>query len=156
MEQLLTIGQVAERSGLATSALRFYERQGLISSTRTSGGQRRFRRDILRRVAFIRVAQRVGIGLEEIAASLAVLPAGRAPTKAEWARLSRAWRSRLDERIFLLGGLRDRLTGCIGCGCLSLRTCVLSNPDDWVASLGPGPHYLMGDATDPEADPDPA
>jgi MerR family redox-sensitive transcriptional activator SoxR len=154
MEHLLTIGQVAERSGLATSALRFYERQGLVSSTRTSGGQRRYRRDVLRRIAFIRVAQRVGIGLDEIAASLALLPAERAPTKAEWARLSRSWHARLDERIFLLEGLRDKLTGCIGCGCLSLRTCVLSNPDDWAASLGPGPRYLMGDTADTGPDPD--
>lgn len=148
MEQLLGIGEVAERSGLASSALRFYERQGLIASTRTSGGQRRYRRDVLRRIAFIRVAQRVGLSLEEIAQALADLPEQRAPTKAEWARLSRSWRSRLDERIFLLEGLRDKLTGCIGCGCLSLRTCSLYNPEDRASGLGVGPRYLLGDTPD--------
>ena len=145
VEQLLTIGEVAERSGLATSALRFYERQGLIGSIRTSGGQRRYRRDVLRRVGFIRVAQRVGLSLEEISEALCSLPGERAPTKAEWGRLSRTWRSRLDERIFLLEGLRDKLTGCIGCGCLSLRTCSLYNADDRAAGLGAGPRYVMGD-----------
>ncbi|MHB1445893.1 MAG: redox-sensitive transcriptional activator SoxR [Acidimicrobiales bacterium] len=141
----MAIGEVAERSGLATSALRFYERQGLIGSTRTSGGQRRYRRDVLRRIGFIRVAQRVGLSLEEIAEALGSLPGERAPTKGEWARLSRSWHSRLDERIFLLEGLRDKLTGCIGCGCLSLRTCALYNPQDRAAGLGDGPRYLLGD-----------
>lgn len=145
MEALLSVGEVAERAGLAASAVRFYESQGLIGAERSESGHRRFRRDVLRRIAFIRVAQRVGLSLEEIADALASLPQDRAPTKAEWARLSRGWRARLDERITLLEGLRDRLGSCIGCGCLSLRTCALSNPDDWAASLGPGPRYLLGD-----------
>lgn len=145
MEALLSVGEVAERAGLAASAVRFYESQGLIGAERSESGHRRFRRDVLRRIAFIRVAQRVGLSLEEIADALASLPQDRAPTKAEWARLSRGWRARLDERIALLEGLRDRLGSCIGCGCLSLRTCALSNPDDWAASLGPGPRYLLGD-----------
>ena len=152
MEQLLSVGEVAERAGLATSAVRFYEAQGLIAARRAESGHRRFRRDVLRRLAFVRVAQRVGLSLEEIAEALATLPEDRAPTKAEWARLSRGWRARLDERIALLEGLRDGLSSCIGCGCLSLRTCALSNPGDWAATLGPGPRYLLGDSSsDPEA-----
>src|SRR5215472_12772605 len=119
MEGTLTIGEVASRTGLAPSALRFYERRGLIAATRTPSGQRRFRRDVLRRVAFVRVAQRVGLSLEEIEEALAWLPADRAPNREEWARLSRRWRDRLDERIRLLEGLRHGLTECIGCGCLS-------------------------------------
>ena len=146
MDVLLSVGEVAERAGLAASAVRFYEAQGLIGAERSDSGHRRFRRDVLRRLAFIRVAQRVGLTLEEIAEALAGLPQERAPTKAEWSRLSRGWRARLDERIALLEGLRDGLTSCIGCGCLSLRTCALSNPDDWAASLGPGPRYLLGDS----------
>ena len=148
MEQLLTIGEVAERTGLATSALRFYERQGLISATRSEGGQRRFRRDVLRRVAFVRVAQRVGLSLEEIAEALSSLPSGRAPNRAEWERLSRRWRDRLDERIDLLHALRDGLTSCIGCGCLSLQRCWLYNPDDRASSLGTGPRYLLGNSSE--------
>ncbi|MHB8438752.1 MAG: redox-sensitive transcriptional activator SoxR [Acidimicrobiales bacterium] len=148
MEALLTIGEVAERTGLATSAIRFYERRGLVHATRTSSGQRRFRRDVLRRIAFVRVAQRVGLTLEEIAEALGELAADRAPTRAQWARMSRHWRGRLDERIALLEGLRDGLTSCIGCGCLSLRTCRLYNPDDLASSLGPGPRYLLGDSSD--------
>lgn len=144
MDASLSIGEVAERSGVAASALRFYERQGLISATRSEGGQRRFRRDVLRRVAFIRVAQRVGLTLAEIHEALAQLPAGRPPSKADWTRLSRRWQRHLDERIALLQGLRDQLSSCIGCGCLSLRACALYNPGDGAARLGTGPRYLLG------------
>ncbi|MGX2998102.1 redox-sensitive transcriptional activator SoxR [Streptomyces sp. JNUCC 64] len=126
----LTVGQLAVRSGVAVSALHFYESKGLISSRRTSGNQRRFHRDALRRVAFIRAAQRVGIPLATIRDALAELPEERTPTREDWARLSRTWRTELDERIRQLGRLRDHLTDCIGCGCLSLENCVLSNPDD--------------------------
>lgn len=138
----LTIGALAERAGVATSAIRFYESRGLISSIRTTGNQRRYEASTLRRVAFIRTAQRVGLSLEEIGAALATLPDGRTPTKADWSRLSRAWRPRLDEQIARIERLRDRLDGCIGCGCLSLRTCALSNPDDVAAEQGPGPVLL--------------
>lgn len=138
----LTIGALAERAGVATSAIRFYESKGLISSIRTTGNQRRYEASTLRRVAFIRTAQRVGLSLEEIGAALATLPDGRTPTKADWTRLSRAWRPRLDEQIARIERLRDRLDGCIGCGCLSLRTCALSNPDDVAAEQGPGPVLL--------------
>lgn len=148
MDLLLTIGEVAERTGLATSAIRFYEDRGLVQSQRATSGQRRFRRDVLRRIAFIRVAQRVGLSLEEIAEALENLPADRAPSKADWARLSQGWQERLDERIRLLEGLRDGLTTCIGCGCLSLATCRLSNPDDRAAALGSGPRYLLGDSSE--------
>ncbi|MFF8595490.1 redox-sensitive transcriptional activator SoxR [Streptomyces sp. NPDC015220] len=126
----LTVGQLSARSGAAVSALHFYEAKGLISSSRTSGNQRRYTRDTLRRVAFVRAAQRVGIPLATIRAALAELPEERTPTKEDWARLSEAWRSELEERISQLNRLRDHLTDCIGCGCLSLDTCVLSNPDD--------------------------
>lgn len=139
---LLTIGELSVRSGVATSALRFYETQGLIGSERTSGNQRRYRRASLRRVAFVRSAQRVGLTLEEISEALSTLPEGRTPTKADWGRLSRGWRPRLDAQIERLERLRDRLDGCIGCGCLSLRTCALQNPDDEVAERGPGAVYL--------------
>lgn len=147
MDRLLTIGEVAGRTGLAPSAIRFYERQGLVSAERTESGQRRFRRDVLRRIAFVRVAQRVGLSLEEIAEALAGLPGQRAPSRSDWARLSRRWRARLDERIALLEGLRDGLTSCIGCGCLSLATCRMYNPDDRAAGLGSGPRYLLGDSS---------
>ena len=119
---------------------------GWLASNRTASGQRRFRRDTLRRIAFIRVAQRVGVSLEEIAEALSTLPAGRTPTRSDWARLSRQWQARLDERIALLGALRDGLTSCIGCGCLSLATCRLYNPEDRAAAFGPGPRYLLGDS----------
>ena len=145
LDPWLSIGEVAARTGLAPSALRFYEANGLIAAERGPGRQRRYRRDILRRVAFIRAAQRVGLKLEDIGAALASLPTDRAPSKGEWARLSRSWRSQLDERIALLEGLRDRLVSCIGCGCLSLRVCALSNSDDQASRLGPGPRYLLGD-----------
>jgi MerR family redox-sensitive transcriptional activator SoxR len=138
----LTIGQVAERSGVATSALRYYEERGLISSHRTAGNQRRYDQAMLRRVAFIRSAQRVGLRLEEIEEALEALPSDRAPTKADWARLSRSWRPRIDEQIERLERLRDKLDGCIGCGCLSLKTCALNNPDDEVAPRGPGAVFL--------------
>jgi MerR family redox-sensitive transcriptional activator SoxR len=134
----LTIGQVAERTGVATSALRYWEELGLVSSVRTSGNQRRYERATIRRVSFIRAAQRVGLSLEEIAASLSTLPDGRTPTASDWARLSRSWRPRLDEQIRRIEKLRDQLDSCIGCGCLSLRTCALNNPSDVLAGHGPG------------------
>lgn len=143
MELALTIGAVAERTGVAPSALRYYEAEGLISSTRTDGNQRRYHRDVLRRVSFIRVAQRVGLSLEEIHEALASLPESRTPTHEDWARLSAAWRPRLDEQIALIERLRDRLDGCIGCGCLSLSTCRLANPGDRAASYGPGPRWVL-------------
>ena len=142
---LLSIGEVAERTGVSVSALRFYEAEGMVSSSRTAGGQRRFARDVLRRVAFIRVAQRVGLTSDEIRTALATLPQARTPTAADWSRLSRAWQSRLDERIRLLERVRDDLSSCIGCGCLSLHACKLYNPDDRARALGQGPRYLLGD-----------
>ena len=126
----LSVGQLSARSGAAVSALHFYEAKGLISSRRTSGNQRRYTRDTLRRVAFVRAAQRVGIPLATIREALSELPEERTPTREDWARLSEAWRAELDQRIRHLNRLRDHLTDCIGCGCLSLDTCVLSNPDD--------------------------
>jgi MerR family redox-sensitive transcriptional activator SoxR len=143
--ELLTIGDFAVRSGVAPSALRYYEREGLIRSTRTSGNQRRYQRTELRRVAFIKVAQQVGVSLDEIREALAALPESRTPTKADWTRLSARWRKRLDERIQLMERLRDQLTGCIGCGCLSLKRCTLINPEDRLAAIGPGPRKLLGD-----------
>jgi MerR family redox-sensitive transcriptional activator SoxR len=134
----LSIGQVAERTGAATSALRYWEDLGLIHSVRTTGNQRRYDRATIRRVSFIRAAQRVGLSLDEICAALATLPEGRTPTAGDWARLSRAWRHRLDEQIRRIEKLRDQLDACIGCGCLSLRTCALNNPDDQLAERGPG------------------
>ena len=139
---LLTVGEVAQRSGFAPSALRYYERVGLIGSSRTSGGQRRYQRSILRRLAFVRAARNIGLSLDEVAAALATLPDGRTPTKADWARLSRSWRSRLDEQIAGLVALRDGLDSCIGCGCLSLRRCAISNPADFAAGRGPGAAFL--------------
>jgi MerR family redox-sensitive transcriptional activator SoxR len=138
----LTIGELSARSGVATSALRYYEDQGLIHAERTSGNQRRYQRGELRRVAFIRSAQRVGLTLEEISEALSTLPEGRTPNRADWARLSRSWRPRIDAQIERLERLRAKLDGCIGCGCLSLRTCSLNNPDDEVAARGPGAVYL--------------
>lgn len=134
----LTIGQLAERSGVAPSAIRFYEERRLISSTRTTGNQRRYLMSTLRRVAFIRTAQRVGLTLEEIGEALSTLPDGRTPTKADWHRLSKAWRPRLDEQIRRIELLRDQLDSCIGCGCLSLKQCALTNPHDDLAARGPG------------------
>ncbi|HET8961222.1 redox-sensitive transcriptional activator SoxR [Nocardioides sp.] len=138
----LTVGQLAERAGVASSAIRFYESRGLIRSRRTSGNQRRYEQAELRRVAFIRTAQRVGLSLDEIGEALATLPENRVPTKADWTRLSRAWRPRLDEQIERIERLRDQLDSCIGCGCLSLRNCALRNPQDVLASSGPGPVLL--------------
>ena len=142
---LLTIGQAAERSGLATSTLRFYEAEGLIESERTSGNQRRYRRAELRRIALIRAAQSLGMSLAEIRSALDSLPEGRTPTKADWARLARQWRGNIDERIEALQRLRDEATACIGCGCLSLRSCALYNVADRAARAGTGARYLMGD-----------
>jgi MerR family redox-sensitive transcriptional activator SoxR len=141
----IAIGALAKRSGIAASALRFYEAQGLITSTRSAGGRRVFTRDALRRVAFSRVAQSVGLSLEEIRAALIRLPDQRTPTRSDWERLSRAWRPILDRRIDSLIGLRERLTSCIGCGCLSLKTCALYNPGDAAQTRGAGPRYLLGD-----------
>ncbi|MBX7450020.1 redox-sensitive transcriptional activator SoxR [Mycobacterium sp. G7A2] len=136
--QELTPGEMALRSGVAVSALHFYEREGLITSRRTSGNQRRYSRDMLRRVAFIRMSQRLGIPLARIREAMATLPADRTPTSKDWARLSAAWRADLDERIVHLQRLRDNLAGCIGCGCLSLKVCALANPGDALAEEGPG------------------
>ena len=144
-EEWLTIGQVAARAGLAPSALRFYEAEGLIRARRSGGGQRRFHRDVLRRIAFVRVAQRVGLTVGEVRDALAALPSERTPTKDDWARLSRGWKPRLDEQIATLERLRDRLTSCIGCGCLSFKACALYNPSDAAARLSAGPRYLLGD-----------
>lgn len=138
----LSVSQVAQRSGFAPSALRFYEREGLINASRTSGGQRRYQRSVLRRLAFVRAARNVGLSLEEVAAALATLPDGRTPTRADWTRLSRGWRQRLDEQIAALTKLRDGLDSCIGCGCLSLQRCAVSNPADAAATSGPGAAYL--------------
>lgn len=140
----LTIGALSERTGVAPSALRFYEAEGLITSTRTSGGRRRYRRDTIRRVSFVRIAQQVGLSLDEVRDALSSLPSNRTPDRRDWARLSASWRPRLDARIATLERLRDRLDGCIGCGCLSLTACRLANPGDVAGGSGPGPRYLVG------------
>jgi MerR family redox-sensitive transcriptional activator SoxR len=145
MDDALTIGEVARRSGVASSALRFYEERGLISSERAGSGHRRFPRAVLRRIAFIVFAQRVGLTLGEIGAELEKLPPDRAPTRQDWARLSRTWSARIDARIAELERLKAGLTECIGCGCLSLERCKLANPGDRAARLGPGPRYWVGD-----------
>lgn len=142
MADWITIGELSERTGVATSALRFYEERGLISSERTSGNQRRYRRPMIRRVSVIRAAQRCGLSLEEIARAMEVLPAERTPGRRDWEKMSEAWRSRLDERIASLQLLRDDLSSCIGCGCLSLSRCSLLNPQDVASRLGPGARYL--------------
>jgi MerR family transcriptional regulator, redox-sensitive transcriptional activator SoxR len=139
---LFTVSEIANRSGFAASAIRFYESQGLITATRTSGGQRRFERQMLRRLAFIRAARNVGLSLEEVSDALAKLPDGRTPTRADWAALSKTWRVRLDDQIAGLMALRDNLDSCIGCGCLSLKRCAISNPGDTAAVAGPGAVYL--------------
>lgn len=139
---IVPIGELARRSGVAASALRFYEAEGLITAQRDPGGRRRFPRSTLRRVAFIQAGQRVGLSLEEVRRALAVSPEKRTPNRSDWAALSRAWRGRLDDRIGELQRLRDELTSCIGCGCLSLARCRLYNPDDAAAGLGAGAHYL--------------
>lgn len=138
----VTIGEFSARSGVAASALRFYETQGLITAERTPGHQRRYPRHLLRRVAFIRAAQRVGLSLDEISQALRHLPDARTPTKADWARVSRAWTSRIDQQITDLQRLKAKLTGCVGCGCLSLRTCPLNNPDDEQGTTALGPAWL--------------
>lgn len=140
---MLTIGEVATRANVSPSALRFYEREGLVASTRSDGGQRRYHRDVLRRVAFIRAAQRVGLTLDEIRSALGTLPDKRTPTAADWRRLSRSWRPVLNRRIAELERVRDRLDTCIGCGCLSLRACQLLNPGDVAATEGPGARWLL-------------
>ena len=142
---MLTIGEVARRSGVAASALRFYEDRGLIRSERAGSGHRRYPRAVLRRIAFIVFAQRIGLTLEEIGKELARLPPDQVPTGRDWSRLSRTWTSRIDQRIGELERLRGGLTVCIGCGCLSLERCKLSNPGDRAARLGPGPRYWVGD-----------
>ena len=143
MEAELTIGGLSERTGVAHSALRFYEAEGLIHATRTDGGQRRYPRDILRRVSFIRIAQQVGLTLDEIRTALSSLPQNRTPTKKDWERLSASWRPRIDHQIGVLERVRDRLTGC--CSCLSLQACRLLNPGDKAAARGPGPRYILDD-----------
>jgi MerR family transcriptional regulator, redox-sensitive transcriptional activator SoxR len=145
MAELLTIGEVSRRSGVASSALRFYEERGLISSERAGAGHRRYRRPVLRRVAFIVFAQRVGLSLDEIGEELAKLPPDRAPTRRDWSRLSSKWTSRIDQRIAELERLKLGLTECIGCGCLSLDRCKFANPEDRAARRGPGPRYWIGD-----------
>lgn len=143
MQPTLTIGDLSARSGVAASALRYYERLGLIRAARTGGNQRRYERAELRRVAFIRIAQQVGISLEEIRTALDSLPGSRTPTSADWARLSAVWRGRLDQRIELLTKLRDDLSNCIGCGCLSLQRCRLSNPEDTLGQEGVGARLVL-------------
>ena len=141
---LLTIADVAKRSGVAASALRFYEQRGLIASERTGAGHRRFSRSVLRRIAFIVFAQKIGLSLEEVADALKTLPRNRVPERADWGKLSAGWRERIDERIAELERLRSGMTECIGCGCLSLSTCRMANPEDRAARSGPGPRYWMG------------
>ncbi len=145
MPELLTIGEVSRRSGVAASALRFYEQRGLIASERAGAGHRRFPRPVLRRIAFIVFAQRIGLSLHEIGGELSKLPPDRAPTRRDWARLSSGWTERIDDRIAELERLKAGLTECIGCGCLSLDRCRLANPGDRAAGLGPGPRYWVGD-----------
>jgi MerR family transcriptional regulator, redox-sensitive transcriptional activator SoxR len=146
MSEFLSVGALATRAGVAASALRFYESEGLIASTRSQGGQRRFRRETLRRVAFVRAAQSIGLTLEEIRNSLASLPESRTPTKADWEHLSRSWQPMLDAKIASLELLRRQLTQCIGCGCLSLKACALYNPNDAAKALGDGARFLLGDS----------
>ncbi|MBA3510994.1 redox-sensitive transcriptional activator SoxR [Sphingomonas sp.] len=148
---LLPIGQLAARTGLSVSAIRFYEAKGLVSALRNKGGQRRFLRADIRRLSFIRIAQQLGFTIGEIQKQLSTLPQGRTPTRKDWSRISRGFRRTLDARINGLTRMRDRLDGCIGCGCLSLRNCALYNPDDRLRSRGPGPRLLLGDpSTGPE------
>jgi MerR family redox-sensitive transcriptional activator SoxR len=139
---LLTVSELARRSGFTPSAIRFYDKEGLITASRTAGGQRRFERNTLRRLAFIRAARNIGLSLDEVSDALAMLPGHRTPTRSDWAQLSKAWRTRLDEQIDALMALRDNLQSCIGCGCLSLRRCAISNPADAAAAWGPGAAYL--------------
>ena len=149
MADLLTITEVSRRSGVASSALRFYEARGLIRSERAGSGHRRYQRAALRRIAFIVFAQKMGLSLDEVAVELAKLPDNRVPQRADWARLSSSWTRKIDERIAELQRLRAGLTQCIGCGCLSLKQCQLANPADAAAGLGPGPRYLLSNARRP-------
>lgn len=144
-QELLSIGAVSERTGVAQSALRFYEAEGLVHAARTESGHRRYPRDVIRRISFIRVAQQVGLSLDEIRSALESLPDNRTPTHRDWERLAKSWRPRLDAQIAMLERLRDRLTGCIGCGCLSLKACRLFNPDDELGQHGPGPRLVIED-----------
>ncbi len=146
MPDELTIGEVAARSGVATSALRFYEAQGLITASRTSGNQRRYERSVLRRIALVQAGRAAGISLERIRSALDTLPASRTPTRRDWERLSRTWRDDLDRQLATLHAIRDRLTTCIGCGCLSIDACGLLNPDDEAGELGAGAQYLRRDS----------
>ncbi len=146
---LLTIGELAQRTGLSVSAIRFYEARGLVGPIRTAGNQRRFLRSDIRRLSFALIAQRCGLTLAEIESELASLPLGRAPTRSDWAAISTRLRATLDSRIALLEATRDRLDGCIGCGCLSLDSCALYNPGDRAARAGPGPRFLLGDKPEP-------
>ena len=145
MEKWLTIGALSERTGVATSALRYYEAEGLIHAERTASGQRRYQRDALRRVSFVRVAQEVGLTLQEIREAMASLPDNRTPTEKDWHRLSMSWKPRLDAQIAMLERLRERLDRCIGCGCLSLKVCHIVNPDDRAGHTGCGPRYVVAD-----------
>lgn len=147
-DDFLTIGETARRSGVAASTLRFYETRGLVKSERGTGNQRRYHRSMLRQISIIRIAQTLGLSLKEIENALASLPDQRTPTKRDWERLSRRWRDQLDERITRLQSMRDQLSGCIGCGCLSLKRCALYNPDDEAAAFGAGPRYLLGNSPD--------
>lgn len=145
MKDPITIGALSERTGVAPSALRFYEAEGLLHADRTASGQRRYHRDVIRRVSFVRVAQRLGLSLQEIGEALASLPENRTPTAKDWHGLSTSWKPRLDAQIAMLERLRDKLDGCIGCGCLSLEVCQIFNPDDEAAAAGPGPRYVLDD-----------
>jgi MerR family transcriptional regulator, redox-sensitive transcriptional activator SoxR len=153
---LLTIGELSRRTGLSVSAIRFYEARGLVSAIRTGGNQRRFMRSDIRRLSFALIAQRCGLTLGEIEKEMALLPNGRAPNRSDWQAISTRLRERLDERILMLERTRDRLDGCIGCGCLSLDSCALYNPGDRAARAGPGPRFLLGDARHPSEGWDPS
>lgn len=143
--QILTIGDLAERTGLAVSAIRFYETKGLVSPARNAGGQRRYLRSDIRRLSFVQIAQQLGFSIEDIRAALATLPQGRTPTQKDWARISRNFHDKLEERIQRMTRLRDYLEGCIGCGCLSMQKCALVNPADGLKKFGPGPRSILGD-----------
>ena len=145
-DEVLSIGDLARRTGLSVSAIRFYETRGLVAPVRNNGGQRRFRRADIRRLSFVLIAQQLGFSIAEIGSALSTLPDNRAPSLKDWTRISRRFRKTLDERIASMERLRDRLDGCIGCGCLSLKKCALYNPEDRARGLGPGPRYLIEDA----------
>lgn len=148
MNRTISIGQLADRTGLAVSAIRYYEERGLVSPERSAGGQRRFLRSDIRKLSFVMIAQSMGFSIEEIAALLADLPGGRAPTAEDWASISPRFREAIDARILALTRMRDKLESCIGCGCLSLKTCALYNAEDRAAHLGAGPRFLLGDTPD--------